>query len=71
MLRIFLLSCFLSFSYSAINLFEFAQPIINSSVETNYCIDGNNYEFLETMTVSTKSPRFLTSINGSRPSKNL
>tara|TARA_Y100001970_G_C14131377_1_gene801893 strand:+ start:197 stop:577 length:381 start_codon:yes stop_codon:yes gene_type:complete len=59
MLRIFLLSCFLSFSYSAISLFEFVQPTINSSVETNYCIDGNNYEFLETMTVSTKSPRFL------------
>ena len=59
MLRIFLLSCFFTFSYSAINLFEFAQPTINSSVETNYCIDRKNYEFLETMTVSTKSPRFL------------
>ena len=41
------------------NIADFFKPTINTSIETNYCIENNNFEYLETMTVSLKSPRIL------------
>ena len=41
------------------NPLDFLMPSINSSVETNYCIEENNFEYLETITVSLESPRLL------------
>ena len=42
------------------NPFDLLLPTkINSAVETNYSINSDNFEFLETMTYSIKCPRLL------------
>ena len=58
-----MLSTYLFGSVSFKNPLDFLWPTQNSSVETNYCIDDNNFEYLETITVSGKKPRLLSMIS--------
>mgnify|MGYP001472775320 CR=1 FL=1 len=38
---------------------DFFKPKTNTAIETNYCIENNNFEYLETMTISIENPRFI------------
>jgi len=49
--------CFTTLNAAFSSPLDFMMPSINSSVATNYCIENNNFEYLETMTVSVKSPK--------------
>ena len=49
--------CFTILNAAFNSPWDFMMPSINSSVTTNYCIENNKFEHLETMTVSIEAPR--------------